>query len=287
MTFSPGLGWQPDLPDSRDRKPEDEAVWDQLAQVSRRRKRTSESLREHFREEIADQRELPASPAFACGSLAEYFRNRVDSDSTGLSKLFLYHTASRLSGDHYATSLELRTTLKAMTRFGLPHEKFWPDTEPNRNAVPSDPFLYGFAKDYASIQFVRLDSPDGNGIDTLDRVKGFLAAGFPSVFGFTVPATVTRDGRIPWRRRFEVMGGQAVVAVGYDDHRYGKKKGALEFLNTWGADWGENGYGWLPYRFVEKRLALDFWTLLQPRWLDSDEFRRPDISCLAGNGRTR
>ena len=37
----------------------------------------------------------------------------------------------------------------------------------------------------------------------------------------------------------------------------------------------ESGCGWLPYKFVEQRLAVDFWTLLRPSWLASGEFERP------------
>ena len=56
-----------------------------------------------------------------------------------------------------------------------------------------------------------------------------------------------------------MTGGHAVMSVGYDD---GKKikgaglnapetKGALMIRNSWGGGWGEKGYGWLPYDYVE------------------------------------
>jgi len=38
--------------------------------------------------------------------------------------------------------------------------------------------------------------------------------------------------------------GHAMVVVGYDDTQYG---GAFEILNSWGEDWGNNGYIWIPY----------------------------------------
>ena len=41
------------------------------------------------------------------------------------------------------------------------------------------------------------------------------------------------------------------------------------------------GYGWLPYAYVEEQLAADFWTVISDEWLDSDEFLRPRLPVLA------
>jgi len=39
-------------------------------------------------------------------------------------------------------------------------------------------------------------------------------------------------------------GGHAMCVVGYDDDKYG---GAFEILNSWGTDWGNEGYIWISY----------------------------------------
>jgi len=39
-----------------------------------------------------------------------------------------------------------------------------------------------------------------------------------------------------------------------------------------GACWGEHGYGWLPYDYVLRGLAEDFWTILKKEWVDTGEF---------------
>lgn len=39
-------------------------------------------------------------------------------------------------------------------------------------------------------------------------------------------------------------GGHAVTVVGYDDNKFG---GAFRVINSWGTNWGDNGYFWLPY----------------------------------------
>jgi len=43
-----------------------------------------------------------------------------------------------------------------------------------------------------------------------------------------------------------VVGGHAVCIVGYDD-----RKKLLKFINSWGEDWGAQGYGYLPYDYVK------------------------------------
>ena len=71
----------------------------------------------------------------------------------------------------------------------------------------------------------------------------------------------------------------AVAVVGWDDNfdrnhftNPPPGNGAFILRNSWGKDWGDSGYGWLPYNYVLDRLALDFWSLISMQWVDSQEF---------------
>jgi C1A family cysteine protease len=127
-----------------------------------------------------------------------------------------------------------------------------------------------------------LDPPSTSVNTLLDRIKTNLTAGLPSMFGFTVYDSIydAETGKIPYPCSGEkVAGGHAVVAVGYDDSvvienpKCGKtSKGALLIRNSWGTSWGDGGYGWMPYDYVLKGLAADWWTLVKADWVVTGEF---------------
>ena len=102
------------------------------------------------------------------------------------------------------------------------------------------------------------------------------------MFGFTCYSSLSSassTGKIPYPASTDsVVGGHAVMTVGYDDNMIIKHpdgtttKGALRIRNSWGTGWGEPGYGWLPYQYLLKQLAVDWWTLIRSEWVDTGVF---------------
>jgi C1A family cysteine protease len=99
------------------------------------------------------------------------------------------------------------------------------------------------------------------------------------MFGLTIYSSIYEEanykkGYIPIpHSKDNVQGGHAVVAVGYDDTKIiGTSVGALLIRNSWGTNWGEQGYGWLPYDYILKGLTSDWWSLIKAEWFETKNF---------------
>jgi C1A family cysteine protease len=307
------MGWIPDYPDFRDYTEETKAVKEILlgtavastggggdpfpfgnamagkkgtVAAARGRARAlpaSVDLRE-WCSPIEDQRMLGSCTAHAGAGVIEYYERKSFGRHIDASRLFLYKVTRNLMKMKGDTGAYLRTTIGAMVLFGVPPEEYWAYTD-DANKFDAEPpaFCYAFAQNYKTIKYYRHDPPSATRREVLDRVKTSLAAGHPSMFGFTVYSSIEQaaeDGRIPFPSAKErIEGGHAVAAVGYDEEMTienksggGKTKGALLIRNSWGRGWGESGYGWLPYDYVLKGLAEDFWSVIKKEWVDTGAF---------------
>ncbi len=54
-----------------------------------------------------------------------------------------------------------------------------------------------------------------------------------------------------WRKKENdsIVGNHAMCIVGFDDKKEG---GAFEVMNSWGTEWGDKGFFWLPYDMLEQ-----------------------------------
>ena len=100
-------------------------------------------------------------------------------------------------------------------------------------------------------------------IGQLHQMQGCLAQGYPFVFGFSVYESfmspeVATTGEVPLPPRGEqLIGGHAVLAVGYDDSIQ-----SFIVRNSWGPKWGLKGYCLMPYGYLtDSQLARDFWAV--------------------------
>jgi hypothetical protein len=276
-----GMGWRPDIPDNRDWGIDAEKVrsgWEALKwQPSFY---AAPKLPETFIDNIdycppvEDQGNLGSCTAQAVVGMMEYMMRRSGREHVDGSRLFLYKVTRKLLGWTGDTGAYLRTTLQAAAVFGVPPEAHWP-YEIARFEDDPEAFLYSYASNYQALNYVRLDQYEQGESETLNLLKQVLHAGFVAAFGFPVYSSLQNGPDIPYPRPGDtLLGGHAILAVGYDDtRRIDDCQGALLIRNSWSEWWGAGGYGWLPYAYVQEGLAVDIWTIFKQEWIDPVQFQ--------------
>ncbi len=95
-------------------------------------------------------------------------------------------------------------------------------------------------------------------VDGTNAIKSALVNRQPVAIGFTACDAFQRlSVGNPVYNTFggSNCGGHAVTIVGYDNNRYG---GAFKVINSWGTNWGDNGYFWFPYSFTGQALKYAY-----------------------------
>jgi C1A family cysteine protease len=295
-----GLGWLRDYPDFRDYTPDSETISDRLKKFDQQPVKAmlqtvgvvqqlaaaltpTVDLRQ-WCSPVEDQKTIGSCTAHAGIGMVEYYERRAFGKHIDASRLFLYKVTRNLLSWTGDTGAYLRSTMGALTLFGAPPEMYWPYDIANYDQEPTS-FCYAYGQAFQAISYYRLDPPNTPTATLLDRIKQHLAAGLPLMFGFTVFSSIsqanTNGGKIPFPASGErTVGGHAVMAVGYNNQmkirsnvpKATEYTGALLIRNSWGAGWGDHGYGWLPYDYVLRGLAVDWWSLLKLDWVDTGQF---------------
>lgn len=177
------------------------------------------------------------------------------------SRLFIYWNERLIEGTTSTDAgAQIRDGIKVVAKIGAPPESVWPYVDDNK-AFKTKPPKQAFdaaASDLA-LSYKRL-SRDKN----LTQMRACIGVdGKPFAFGFSVYESFESDavassGVVPMPQQNEqLLGGHAVLAVGYDD-----SKQLMKVRNSWGTDWGQKGHFWLPYAFFTTAgLSSDFWVV--------------------------
>jgi C1A family cysteine protease len=242
------FGWVPDLPDQRDHMyAAPPPVLQKLP--------TKMDLRRGC-PPVYDQGQLGSCTANAIAGAIQFDQKKERLTTSMPSRLFIYYNERSMEGTVGSDSgAMIRDGIKSVHHEGACAETLWP-YDPTKFADKPGTACYKAAAKHTAIQYQRL-------MPTLTQLKGCLADGYPFVFGFTVYASfesgsVAKSGHanMPLPNE-EVIGGHAVLAVGYDDHNQ-----RFIIRNSWGPKWGMKGYFTLPYAYVsDPGLAADFWTI--------------------------
>ncbi len=242
-------GWVPDLPDQRDH------FYAALPEVMATLPPKTD-LRTQC-PPVYDQGQLGSCTANAIGAAMQFDEIKQKFQNVFVpSRLFIYYNERVIEGSVNTDSgAQIRDGIKCISKMGDCPETLWPyDISKFTQKPPKE--CYDQARKYRAVSYQRL-------IQDLNQFKGCLASGYPFVFGFTVYESfesqqVANTGQVSMPLPGEkVMGGHAVLAVGYDDSNQ-----TFLVRNSWGPTWGMKGYFTMPYAYLlNSNLASDFWTV--------------------------
>jgi C1A family cysteine protease len=242
-------GWLPDLPDQRDH------LYAAPRQVLLKLPEKID-LRPHC-PPVFDQGQLGSCTANAISNAYRFdLLKQRGTPAFVPSRLFLYYNERAIEGSVKTDSgAMLRDGIKTLAKQGVCAESTWPyETDRYADKPPANAYREGLHHQALNYQRLSQDSM---------QMKGCIASGYPFVFGFSVyesfeSAAVARTGQVPMPGSGErLVGGHAVLAVGYDDRRQ-----QFTAMNSWSTAWGDEGYFHMPYAYLSSpQLAGDLWTV--------------------------
>ncbi len=203
---------------------------------------------------VYDQLHVQSCSANALSSLLTFMAKLEERPIELPSRLFVYYNERKADGTlPKDCGSSIRTALKIATKTGVCAETLWPYTVENVELEPPAP-CYENASTHA-IGYYRIEQ-------NVDHLRACLAEGFAFVFGMQIYqesfTAAEKTGALPLPEKTDtLLGGHAVMAVGYDDAAQ-----TLLIQNSLGTTFGKDGFFTMPYAFATNAdMAYDFWTI--------------------------
>jgi C1A family cysteine protease len=194
---------------------------------------------------IRDQGLLRGTCLAFASTTAHEARRRVDSDGEDLSTETLFWAAKEVEGNR-EDGTTFAAVARALATRGQPPEAAWP-YDRARDITGAD-----YAPPPAATLGATLRRADLTSVPRrIDAIKAELDVGNVVVVGFELWEEfelLEDEGELDLPNVNDLNGSHhAVAIVGYSEQRQ-----RVLLRNSWASDWGDGGYAWLPYDFVDQ-----------------------------------
>ena len=202
---------------------------------------------------IKNQGGIGACTVFAITSIFEYILKKNSDEHNDLSESFVYYNVRHADGNETIdTGSSYQDVIKSMGTEGICSEQLHPYTE-DLSAVPSDE-AYEDGKSRRIIKAL-------NVIIDEKAIKSAIQEGYPVAISLKVynsfssttfsgkGSNINSSGFVTYPTDEEIVSGEfgyhAMVIVGYIDE-------TKHFVvrNSWGKEFGDNGYCYIPYSYI-------------------------------------
>jgi hypothetical protein len=177
---------------------------------------------------------------------------------TRISSLYLYYLVKIYNniGNDSLDSLDsnedsgvtIMETLKILKKRGCCPEFLYTYTENNFNSIPNEKLL-NLTNKCKLINFTKI---------LRFEIKQNLINNNPVICGIKVfnsfhSTKTIETGIIDLPQKFDyLLGGHSIIIVGYNDYIE-----SYIFINSWGSSWGDNGFGIIPYSYINNKNYSD------------------------------
>ncbi len=199
--------------------------------------------------EVYDQGKIGSCTANSLCSIFEY-----DNINFRGSRLFLYYNERLLINEtHIDNGAFLKDGIECLKTFGICKEIEFPYIIDNIYTKPPDN-CYTNAKQNYLIDAIQIDKT---------MIKYWLNKNEPIsaailIFSNFMSYETANTGIVNMPTNTDVIiGGHAIIICGYDD-----KKQMFILRNSWGSYWGDKGYFYIPYEYIDI-YSGDYWIILK------------------------
>ena len=213
--------------------------------------------------DVKSQGELGACTAFSLTSIMEYIVKTGSGNDIDLSELFLYYNTRLGDGtENLNTGTSIHDAIQALSKYGICLEEYMHYDPASLTEKPSEE-AYADGKGRIVIEAKNVERK-------LDDIKSALSDGYPVAISLNITENFgdVNKGFVSTPTTDEIdniKGSHAMVICGYSD-----KEKFFIVRNSWGKDFGDAGYCYIPYMYIGDTRLLNAAYIVTKTAIDSE-----------------